>query len=107
MIKSKTIASIEKLIREVKRDYKEWATDTLPWFRGETNNTDTPLLPKLYRPRKGKPPYDENRLLQNFRLKAPSYSQLPTPPKNNTDEWEADYKMALSVESSEVINFHH
>src|SRR5690349_19378510 len=87
MIKSKNIISVEKLIKEVKQDFKEWGSTSFAWFRGEMKSTEYPLLPKLYRPIKGKPPHDENRLLQNFRNKAPTFSQSPTPPKGNTDEW--------------------
>jgi hypothetical protein len=88
MSNTKAITTIEKLIIRVKKDYKEFGTTTFPWFRGELLDTDTPLLPTLYRPRKnGAPPYDENILLQEFRNKAPSLGLFETPPKQNTDEW--------------------
>lgn len=87
MKKSKNITSIEQLIKEVKLDFKKWGSDSTAWFRGEMNKTDYPLLPKLYRPINGKVSHNENRLLQNFRNKAPSFSQTSTPQKGNTDEW--------------------
>ena len=84
----KRITSVEKLISQVKKDYKEWNTTTYPWFRGEKLDTDYPLLPKLYRHKVNEyPQYDELALLQQFRTKAPSLGSLETPPKGNTDEW--------------------
>ena len=78
MITAKTVTTIEDLISAVKQDYKDWETDDIPWFRGEPADTKEPLLPKLYRKRVGKPPYNENKLLQQFRIKAPSFGNAPS-----------------------------
>lgn len=87
MIDAKQVDTIENLISEVKKDYKEWGTTTFPWFRGEPANVPTPLLPKLYRSRPGKQPHNENRLLQQFRMKAPSLGLMAIPLRDHTDEW--------------------
>jgi len=84
----KRITSVERLISQVKKDYKEWNTTTYPWFRGERLDTDFPLLPRLYRQEPNKnPKYDELALLQQFRAKAPSLGSSEIPPRGNTDEW--------------------
>src|SRR5262249_9056498 len=55
-----------------------------PWFRGEPLSAKTPLLPVLFR-EPGK--HDENRLLQQFRMKAPSLGLGVIPPRDHTDQW--------------------
>lgn len=87
MIEGKVVESVEDLVSQIKKDYGAWNTKTYPWFRGERANTSTPLLPKLYRPKVGKRLHNENRLLQQFRMKAPSLGLLNTPDRNHTDEW--------------------
>lgn len=87
MANEANIRSTEGLITQIKKDYSTWETTTYPWFRGELADTDTPLLPKLYRPRKGKQPHNENLLLQQFRMKAPSLGLMNTPQRDHTDEW--------------------
>ena len=44
-------------------------------------------LPKLYRPRSDGSFHNENKLLQMFRMKAPSFASASTPLRGNTDEW--------------------
>jgi hypothetical protein len=87
MIEAKIVRSIEEIISIVKEDYKSWNTTSYPWFRGEPANTKTPLLPKLYRPVRRRESHDENKLLQHFRMKAPSLGFVDTPPREHTDEW--------------------
>jgi hypothetical protein len=87
MITPKTVTSIQDLITKTIEDWNSWKTETFPWFRGEPSNPDTPLLPKLYRHRPGEKTHSENRLLQQFRMKAPSLGLMKTPPRNHTDEW--------------------
>lgn len=87
MIKSITVKSIEILITKIKENYSSWDTTTYPWFRGEPAVSETPLIPKLYRPRLEKQPHSENRLLQHFRMKAPSLGLMDTPPRDQTDKW--------------------
>jgi len=73
MSQSKKIDSVEAFIKKTKNDYKRWdlgESPWLPWFRGEPT-CDKPLLPKLYRGAYEDESY-ENRLLQFFRMKAPS-----------------------------------
>jgi len=81
------INSIEQLISQIKIDYMNWNTSTHPWFRGEPES-ETPLLPKLYRKKKDEPNHNENQLLQFFRMKAPSLTRgAILPPRENTDQW--------------------
>lgn len=84
---SPPIQSIDEFIDCVRTEYRSWNTTTNPWFRGEPFS-ETPLLPKLYRPRPGSPPHDENQLLQFFRMKAPSFGSGIVPPRSDhTDQW--------------------
>lgn len=76
------INSIEKLISEVKKDFKKWNTTATPWFRGEPKKVPMSLRPRLYRES-----HNENLLLQNFRMKAPSVGLINTPPRGHTDQW--------------------
>ena len=81
------INSIEQFISQIKTDYLTWNTTSYPWFRGEPES-ETPLLPKLYRRKKDGTHYDENQLLQFFRMKAPSLAgSTILPPRENTDQW--------------------
>jgi hypothetical protein len=82
----KLITSIQKLIGEVEKDYTSWNTKTFPWFRGEPRNIPQPLIPKLLR-RKDDKKYLENRLLQHFRMKAPSLGIPYVPSRSYTDQW--------------------
>lgn len=82
MIPEKTINSLEMLVSEVKHDYVDWGTSTFPWFRGEPEDITDPLVPRVYRAN-----HNENRLLQHFRMKAPTLGLLSTPPRAHTDEW--------------------
>ncbi|MGA2504477.1 MAG: FRG domain-containing protein [Anaerolineales bacterium] len=86
MINSESITSIESLVNITRQDSADWGTDVPIWFRGEPK-VQEPLLPKLYRTRIGKSPYKENRLLQQFRSRAPSLGLMNTPPRNQTDDW--------------------
>jgi len=81
---TKTVDSVEALFTEVRNDYQNWDTKTFPWFRGEPLTTKTPLLPVLFR-EPGR--HDENRLLQQFRMKAPTLSLGMIPPRDHTDQW--------------------
>lgn len=87
MIESKSVNTIENLLSEIRADYKNWSTTTFPWFRGEPSNSLTPLLPKLYRAETRKQPHNENQLLQQFRMKAPSLGLMNIPQREHTDEW--------------------
>ena len=81
---TKTVDSVEALFTEVRNDYQNWDAKTFPWFRGEPLMTKTPLLPVLFR-EPGR--HDENRLLQQFRMKAPTLSLGMIPPRDHTDQW--------------------
>ena len=87
MIGEQDVKSLEALILAIRRDYSAWRTTTFPWFRGEPLQIRYPLLPKLYRKPRGRPHHDENRLLQQFRMKAPSLGLMSTPPREHTDQW--------------------
>src|SRR5207244_1519034 len=79
-----TVPALEARITEGRSDYREWNTPTSPWLRGEPASTKTPLLPVLFR-EPGR--HDENRLLQQFRMKAPSLGLGTIPPRDHTDQW--------------------
>src|SRR5262245_56443551 len=81
-MKEYTIRSTEEFICRVREDRPE----THPWFRGEPN-VETPLVPKVYRETPGRQPHDENRLLQFFRMKAPTFSTAAVPTRHQTDQW--------------------
>jgi hypothetical protein len=53
-----------------------------PWFRGEPVNTETPLLPRVFRKK-----FDENNLLQTFRRRAHLLNLPVIPPLEATDQW--------------------
>jgi len=88
MCQYKKIDSIEAFIKQTKNDYQKWElgeSPWLPWFRGEPT-CDKPLLPKLYRGEYEDESY-ENRLLQFFRMKAPSLGYGKMPDREYTDQW--------------------
>ena len=85
MSKETQVNSIQKLIKSVEEDYKDWNTKTIPWFRGEPFS-DKSLTPRLFR--------DENlglkketAILQQFRFKALMYTNTNIPQKGHTDQW--------------------
>jgi hypothetical protein len=77
-MKDHIINSIQDLIIQVKADTATWGKEYKPWFRGQC--VDKPLLPRLYRAQ-----YQENALIQYFRMKAPTMGK--TPKRDNIDEW--------------------
>ena len=85
------VKSIPILVDRIKQDSKDWTS--FPWFRGETDyptdidGNSTQLLPKLFRKTKDGREHNENRLLQNFRLKAPTLGFAEIPDRNQTDQW--------------------
>jgi len=85
------VKSIPILVDRIKEDSKNWTS--FPWFRGETNyptdihGNSTQLLPKMYRKTQDGRVHNENRLLQNFRLKAPTLGFGEIPDRNQTDQW--------------------
>ena len=52
------------------------------WYRGETADTTTPLLPRIWRQQ-----HDENTLLQLFRMQAPIYAGGAYPDREAIDQW--------------------
>lgn len=80
------ITSVATLIETVLRDWSSWETSTFPWFRGEPSDVDISLLPKLFR-ENGRGSHNENRLLQHFRMKAPTLGLDYVPPREYTDQW--------------------
>lgn len=82
------IRNVEEFVTAIRADATKWGETRYPWFRGEPDSA-RPLLPRLYRRRRGKPPYRafENQLLQTFRLKAVSFGDRPLPDRENTDQW--------------------
>jgi hypothetical protein len=86
-IKPMTVTSLPAFLEAVDRDHAAWRTKAAPWFRGEPENVETPLLPRLYRgPHERHQDYDENNLLQWFRRYAPVRLER-APPREATDDW--------------------
>ena len=81
------ITSLENYLGLIREDRQRWGKNTLAWFRGEPGNIKSPLLAKVYRAKKDGSSFDENQLLQLFRMKAPSFADGATPPRSNTDQW--------------------
>ena len=77
-----TITSIPELVERIEIDYENWHTEFKPWFRGEPHRVPTPLLPKLFRGN-----YNEQKLLQQFRARAPLKVDIPIPQRGHTDQW--------------------
>lgn len=78
-----TVRSVEEFIAAVRRDSADWS---YVWFRGEPT-APTALVPKLYRLRPDGRPHDENKLLQFFRMKAPTFAAGSCPDRKATDQW--------------------
>ena len=77
------ISSIQDFISCIKKVRESWGEIVRPWFRGEKESEkERPLLPKLYQKN-----YDENQLVQNFRMMAPIYGEFKTPHRGETDLW--------------------
>jgi hypothetical protein len=88
MAKRKKIDCVEAFIKQTRKDYSKWDIE-FPWFRGEPllKQADA-LMPKLYRQGAGYGGYPlENRLLQYFRMKAPSLGYGDMPHREHTDQW--------------------
>ncbi len=83
MSSTASISSLEEFIGRVRTDRADWLH---AWFRGEPA-VATALLPKLYRLKPDGGQRDENRLLQFFRMKAPTFSARPIPNREATDQW--------------------
>jgi len=81
------VTSIESYVSIVKAIASRWDPRTSPWFRGEPDVEDTPLLPSLYRPTSDGRKFNENRLVQSFRRMGPAFSHYKTPALNAIDEW--------------------
>lgn len=78
-----SIQSVEQFIGRIRTDRAGWSH---AWFRGEPS-VDTPLVPKLYRPRADGRTHNENQLLQFFRMRAPVFSADAVPDREATDQW--------------------
>ena len=78
--------SLSGIVNAIKRDSKGWKSI---WFRGEPD-CESALLPGVYRNKSlplQKMLERENRLLQRFRQKAPTFSHLTCPNRRDTDNW--------------------
>jgi len=80
------INSIENYIGHIREHVPQWGEGAVPWFRGEPES-DTPLLPKVFRKTKDREFHNENQLLQMFRMKAPNFVREATPLRGDTDQW--------------------
>ncbi len=76
-----SIGTVWAYIEWVNKTFRSWSESggpVLGWFRGQP--VDKPLLPKLLRQT-----YDENNLVQFFRMRAPVLGT--TPPRDQFDKW--------------------
>jgi hypothetical protein len=80
------IKSLEEFLATV-RTHKAASGQQLVWFRGEPKGVKTSLLPRLYRLRPDGGKHHENKLLQNFRVRAPIFAAHPAPHREATDQW--------------------
>jgi|WetSurMetagenome_2_1015567.scaffolds.fasta_scaffold26587_5 hypothetical protein len=80
------ITTIRGFVTKIIKQYHIWNDPPYVWFRGEPS-TKTRLTPKLYRLGKNGQSHHENKLLQMFRWKAASFSQLNTPQREQIDQW--------------------
>lgn len=80
------ITTIRGFISKIRNQISAWESPQYVWFRGEPD-VETRLLPKLYRPKSDGSEHNENKLLQMFRMKAPSFAPGLTLPRENIDEW--------------------
>ena len=81
------LSSVEAYVSSVKEIISDWDPRTSPWFRGEPDVKDTPLLPSLYRRTADGSELNENRIVQSFRRMGPAFSHYRTPDVHATDEW--------------------
>lgn len=87
------VASLSELIDKTSQGF-DGIGEEQPWFRGEPNNpidpggNQTHLLPRLFRVTSDHRTHNENRLLQQFRRKAPAVSGgIGTPERHDIDLW--------------------
>jgi hypothetical protein len=82
----KVITSVLEIIGEVNKVLVDWGYESTPWFRGEPRDVLKPLLPRLFRVEDGRR-HDELKLLQHFRMKAPSLGLPYVPQRGYVDQW--------------------
>lgn len=83
-MQARSVGTVLDYIKAVNEEYADWETDQRPWFRGEPGVCDQQRLrPKLFR----KDEYDENSLLQFFRMRAPVMDLPITPQRGEIDKW--------------------
>jgi hypothetical protein len=80
------INSLENFLQNLRKFTTEFGDDAQLWFRGEPK-VDTPLLPKVFRTKEDGSHHEENKLLQMFRMKAPSFGPDVAPSRQATDQW--------------------
>jgi len=89
-VEESLVSSVVTFVERVQGEYEKWNTKSYPWFRGEPESEE-PLLPRLYREKNkdGSYKFNENQLVQMFRMKAPALIQDAVLPhrKGETDLW--------------------
>lgn len=84
-MQGQTADTVEGFIKAVEEVRDEWETDQYPWFRGEpAGKKCNALRPKLFRDCYD---FDENWLLQFFRMRAPVTDLPITPDRGEIDKW--------------------
>lgn len=83
-MQARPVGTVLDYIEAVKEEYNDLGTDQRPWFRGEPGVCEQKRLrPKLFR----EDEYDENSLLQFFRMRAPVMDLPITPSRGEIDKW--------------------
>lgn len=79
------IRSLPEFVKTVAEHAGSWSA--FPWFRGEPDGVETPLVPPVFRPPRPGFHFDENNLLQSFRRKAHLFGLPVIPRTEATDQW--------------------
>jgi hypothetical protein len=79
------INSLENFLQNLRKFTAEFGDDAQLWFRGEPK-VDIPLLPKVFRKKADGTYHEEIKLLQMFRMKAPSFRPEVAPSRQATDQ---------------------
>lgn len=81
-IPEECVRTIPEFIELAEQLFADWGSEQRPWFRGESECFETPLLPKLFRE-----PHNENALNQFFRARAAVLEGPQVPARPETDKW--------------------
>ncbi len=80
------ISTVSGYVIKIRQIYKSWKAPKYVWFRGEPD-VEEELIPTLYRKKNDGTYHDENKLLQMFRMRAATYSDIAMPERGFIDQW--------------------